>query len=360
MDGRFNNPFISEEEEAEFMQENCTSSPTLSSSPPPSYSNSSNHMLINDHHHHHHHHHHIQNNKHHQKALSVNMASPKKSRRAIQKRVVSIPIGEIDGSSTRTSNSKGEGAPPSDSWAWRKYGQKPIKGSPYPRGYYRCSSSKGCPARKQVERSRVDPTMLVITYACEHNHPWPASRNNNSSTNSSSPPPATKPIITRAKSSATATLTTAAVAPRDDVDIDTKPKIKQEESAVFGNQQELIEDKFNDLGGEEHSMIINATTDNDFGWFTDDVVSASHAILESPICAGISSSNLNNSGGESGVGHDEMAMIFPMREEDESLFADLGELPECSVVFRRSGFFEQEEERRRCSLRTASWCGSTG
>ncbi|RZC74240.1 hypothetical protein C5167_049720 [Papaver somniferum] len=358
MDGRFNNPFISEEEEAEFMQENCTSSPTLSSSPPPSYSNSSKHMLINDHHHHH-----IQNNKHHQKALSVNMASPKKSRRAMQKRVVSIPIGEIDGSSTRTNNSKGEGAPPSDSWAWRKYGQKPIKGSPYPRGYYRCSSSKGCPARKQVERSRVDPTMLVITYACEHNHPWPASRNNNSSTNSSSPPPATKAITTRAKSSTTATITTAAVAvaPDDGVDVDTKPKIKQEESAVFGNQQELIEDKFNDLGGEEHSMIINATTDNDFGWFTDDVVSASHGILESPICAGISSSNLSIiSGGESGVGHDEMPMIFPMREEDESLFADLGELPECSVVFRRSGFFEQEEERRRCSLRTASWCGSTG
>ncbi|XP_048535460.1 WRKY transcription factor WRKY24-like [Triticum urartu] len=66
---------------------------------------------------------------------------------------------------------------PSDLWAWRKYGQKPIKGSPYPRGYYRCSSSKGCPARKQVERSRTDPNMLVITYTSEHNHPWPTQRN---------------------------------------------------------------------------------------------------------------------------------------------------------------------------------------
>ncbi|KAG5028764.1 hypothetical protein JHK87_012278 [Glycine soja] len=28
------------------------------------------------------------------------------------------------------------------------------------RGYYRCSSSKACPARKQVERSRTDPNML--------------------------------------------------------------------------------------------------------------------------------------------------------------------------------------------------------
>jgi hypothetical protein len=45
------------------------------------------------------------------------------------------------------------------------------------RGYYRCSSSKGCPARKQVERNRTDPSMLVITYNSEHNHPWPTQRN---------------------------------------------------------------------------------------------------------------------------------------------------------------------------------------
>ncbi|CAD5166769.1 unnamed protein product [Musa acuminata subsp. malaccensis] len=65
-----------------------------------------------------------------------------------------------------------------DMWAWRKYGQKPIKGSPYPsRGYYRCSSSKGCQARKQVERSRAEPGMLVITYTAEHDHPVPTHRN---------------------------------------------------------------------------------------------------------------------------------------------------------------------------------------
>ncbi|KAG6483538.1 WRKY transcription factor 22-like [Zingiber officinale] len=65
----------------------------------------------------------------------------------------------------------------SDLWAWRKYGQKPIKGSPYPRSYYRCSSSKGCQARKQVERSRAEPAMLLITYTAEHNHPVPTHRN---------------------------------------------------------------------------------------------------------------------------------------------------------------------------------------
>ncbi|KAF8412188.1 hypothetical protein HHK36_000148 [Tetracentron sinense] len=65
----------------------------------------------------------------------------------------------------------------SDMWAWRKYGQKPIKGSPYPRGYYKCSSSKGCLARKQVERSHSDPAMFIITYTAEHNHSLPTPRN---------------------------------------------------------------------------------------------------------------------------------------------------------------------------------------
>nr|AKA27912.1 WRKY protein [Salvia miltiorrhiza] len=65
----------------------------------------------------------------------------------------------------------------SDVWSWRKYGQKPIKGSPYPRGYYRCSTSKGCMARKQVERNRSDPGMFIVTYTAEHNHPMPTHRN---------------------------------------------------------------------------------------------------------------------------------------------------------------------------------------
>ncbi|KAI4986854.1 hypothetical protein ZWY2020_019484 [Hordeum vulgare] len=94
-------------------------------------------------------------------------------RRNDVRKVVCIPAPPV------MSNRAGGGGEviPSDLWAWRKYGQKPIKGSPYPRGYYRCSSSKGCLARKQVERSRSDPNMLVITYTAEHNHPWPMQRN---------------------------------------------------------------------------------------------------------------------------------------------------------------------------------------
>nr|AGZ01975.1 WRKY11 [Luffa aegyptiaca]AGZ01976.1 WRKY11 [Luffa aegyptiaca] len=59
---------------------------------------------------------------------------------------------------------------PPDEYSWRKYGQKPIKGSPYPRGYYKCSTMRGCPARKHVERDPNDPAMLIVTYEGEHRH----------------------------------------------------------------------------------------------------------------------------------------------------------------------------------------------
>ncbi|KAK7400244.1 hypothetical protein VNO78_11445 [Psophocarpus tetragonolobus] len=102
----------------------------------------------------------------------VQISSPSLTRRKSQaKKSICVPAPAAP-----NSRQSGE-VVPSDLWAWRKYGQKPIKGSPYPRGYYRCSISKGCPARKQVERSRTDPNMLVITYTSEHNHPWPTHRN---------------------------------------------------------------------------------------------------------------------------------------------------------------------------------------
>ncbi|KAK4745992.1 hypothetical protein SAY87_012304 [Trapa incisa] len=67
---------------------------------------------------------------------------------------------------------------PPDDYSWRKYGQKPIKGSPHPRGYYKCSSMRGCTARKHVERCLEDPSMLIVTYEGEHSHPTLPSQSN--------------------------------------------------------------------------------------------------------------------------------------------------------------------------------------
>ncbi|KAH9537068.1 hypothetical protein CY35_16G032600 [Sphagnum magellanicum] len=100
--------------------------------------------------------------------------STKQQQQQQQKRTVLVSLVGNNGGG-RSSNEAH--VPAADLWAWRKYGQKPIKGSPFPRGYYRCSSNKGCLARKQVERSRNDPSMLIVSYTAEHNHPQPSHRN---------------------------------------------------------------------------------------------------------------------------------------------------------------------------------------
>ncbi|KAG7543469.1 WRKY domain [Arabidopsis thaliana x Arabidopsis arenosa] len=62
-----------------------------------------------------------------------------------------------------------------DGYRWRKYGQKSVKGSPYPRSYYRCSSS-GCAVNKHVERSSRDAKLLITTYKGKHDHDMPPGR----------------------------------------------------------------------------------------------------------------------------------------------------------------------------------------
>ncbi|CAI9279540.1 unnamed protein product [Lactuca saligna] len=255
----------------------------------------------------------------------------KRSRRSIQKRVVSVPLRDIEGSRLKSETN----APPSDSWAWRKYGQKPIKGSPYPRGYYRCSSSKGCPARKQVERSRTDPTMVMVTYSCEHNHPWPASRNNNHHhhhhNSAASPPPAA--------STTTTTTTEETVSNSDD----------QEEDPPLITKQSISEpdEKFTSTLDQVVTGGPFVTSSDQFGWCYD-LESTTSTMLESPLMAGDI------------VGDADMAMIFSIREEDESLFADLGELPECTTVFRRRGIINEEEHHHRRPCNLAPWCGTKG
>ncbi|KAK7278162.1 hypothetical protein RJT34_23187 [Clitoria ternatea] len=59
-----------------------------------------------------------------------------------------------------------------DGYRWRKYGQKAVKNSPFPRSYYRCTSVS-CNVKKRVERSFTDPSIVVTTYEGQHTHPSP-------------------------------------------------------------------------------------------------------------------------------------------------------------------------------------------
>lgn len=61
--------------------------------------------------------------------------------------------------------------PSEDGYNWRKYGQKQVKGSEYPRSYYKCTHVN-CPMKKKVERSH-DGQVTEIVYKGDHNHPKP-------------------------------------------------------------------------------------------------------------------------------------------------------------------------------------------
>ncbi|XP_071734773.1 WRKY transcription factor 44 isoform X1 [Rutidosis leptorrhynchoides] len=65
----------------------------------------------------------------------------------------------------------------SDGFRWRKYGQKVVKGNPYPRSYYRCTGVK-CNVRKHVERASDDPSVFITSYEGKHNHEMPMKKAN--------------------------------------------------------------------------------------------------------------------------------------------------------------------------------------
>ncbi|MED6107708.1 hypothetical protein PIB30_016538 [Stylosanthes scabra] len=58
-----------------------------------------------------------------------------------------------------------------DGYNWRKYGQKQVKGSEYPRSYYKCTQPN-CQVKKKVERSH-DGQITEIIYKGTHNHAKP-------------------------------------------------------------------------------------------------------------------------------------------------------------------------------------------
>ncbi|KAK6932245.1 WRKY domain [Dillenia turbinata] len=80
-----------------------------------------------------------------------------------------------------------------DGYRWRKYGQKAVKNSPFPRSYYRCTTQK-CTVKKRVERSFQDPSTVITTYEGQHNHPVPVTLRGNATAMLSHPMLAPTPL----------------------------------------------------------------------------------------------------------------------------------------------------------------------
>ena len=60
-----------------------------------------------------------------------------------------------------------------DGYNWRKYGEKQVKGSAYPRSYYKCSHP-GCQVKKIIERDpRAGTVSQSVFKGGEHTHPRP-------------------------------------------------------------------------------------------------------------------------------------------------------------------------------------------
>ncbi|EPS71773.1 transcription factor, partial [Genlisea aurea] len=59
-----------------------------------------------------------------------------------------------------------------DGYNWRKYGQKLVKGSEFPRSYYKCTYPN-CEAKKIFERSPDGKITDAVLYKGSHAHPKP-------------------------------------------------------------------------------------------------------------------------------------------------------------------------------------------
>lgn len=122
------------------------------------------------------------------------------------------------------------------------------------RGYYRCSSSKGCLARKQVERNRSDPDMFIVTYTAEHNHPMPTHRNSLAGSTRQKPvtpaaaatttasadvaKPSTKPICSSPATSADDELA------QQSTSLQSKDLVEDEEDEELGISDMVVDDDF--------------------------------------------------------------------------------------------------------------------
>ncbi|XP_010545269.1 PREDICTED: probable WRKY transcription factor 20 isoform X2 [Tarenaya hassleriana] len=90
-------------------------------------------------------------------------------------------VSDVDESNQTSQNDQKGNAPQilaDDGYNWRKYGQKHVKGSEFPRSYYKCTHPN-CEVKKLFERSH-DGQITEIVYKGTHDHPKPQPSRRNS------------------------------------------------------------------------------------------------------------------------------------------------------------------------------------
>lgn len=182
------------------------------------------------------------------------------------------------------------------------------------RAYYRCSSSKGCPARKQVERSQADPDMVLVTYSYDHNHSSAAARTHNRAGAAHKPQNKEEP------------------APPPDLPADQSDHTHQQGAVQLVTDSRLapaieVHDEFRWLYD-----VVSVTSSTS----PSDVEEADDMLMYGPMFFGKAAV------GTAALLPDEFGDVLGGHEgtttsEEDAMFAGLGELPECAMVFRRNG-----------------------
>ncbi|WCJ29881.1 WRKY DNA-binding protein 32 [Euphorbia peplus] len=129
-----------------------------------------------------------------------------------------------------------------DGYRWRKYGQKMVKGNPYPRNYYRCTSA-GCPVRKHIETAVDNSNAVIITYKGVHDHDTPVPKKRHG--------PPSAPLVAAA---APASMNTIQVKK-----IDTPKNQVMSTQWSVGKEGELTSETL-DVGADKEKAIESART----------------------------------------------------------------------------------------------------
>ena len=170
-----------------------------------------------------------------------------------------------------------------------------------------------------MERSRADPTVLLVTYTFEHNHPSPQPKSHSCHQQGKASPrpaaaPKPEPAVEQAELGPEHELKTEPEAPEQELE----PEQEQKALASLVEPETATTATVAPVAEEDESF--------DFGWF-DQYPTWHRSALYAPL-----------------LPPEELEREL---QGEDALFAGLGELPECAVVFGR---------RRELSLAATAPC----